>query len=103
MVDFGSIKKKAEALKGKAEGFVDDHKDQIGKGLDKAGDFVGKKTKKEEQVDKAVGKVKGLLDRDGGSSATAESTAAEAAPAEGAAPDDTAPGGRPSGGPDTTA
>ncbi len=65
MVDFDGLKKKAEGLKGKAEDFLDEHHDQIEKGLDKAGDTVGQKLHKEEQVDKAVSKVMGLLDRDG--------------------------------------
>lgn len=48
-------------LKGKAEELLNEHGDQIEKGLDKAGDLAGDKLGHEEQIDAGVAKLKGLI------------------------------------------
>lgn len=59
MVDFGE-------LKDKAEGFVEEHADQVKQGVDKAGDFVADKIGHEEQVEKVEGAIGGFVDKLGG-------------------------------------
>ncbi|GAA1563103.1 MULTISPECIES: antitoxin [Kribbella] len=53
---FDNIKDAAEGLKDKAADLIDGHEDQVGQGLDKAGEFVDEKTggKYGDQIDKGV-------------------------------------------------
>ena len=57
MVDF-------DELKGKAEGLLKEHGDQVEAGIDKAADLAGQKFGHEEQIDNAADKLKGFLDRE---------------------------------------
>jgi hypothetical protein len=61
---FDNLKDAAESLEVKATSLVDDHGDQIGDGLDKAGEFVDDKTgsKYGDKIDEGVGAAKGQLD-----------------------------------------
>ena len=61
---FDKFKGKAEDLKEKATELVDEHGDQVGGGLDKAGDFVDEKTggKYGDKIDQGVDKAKDGLD-----------------------------------------
>ena len=54
MVDFDS-------LKDKAEGLVQGHEEQIEGGIDKAADFAGDKFGHEDQIDGAADKLKGFI------------------------------------------
>jgi MT0933-like antitoxin protein len=50
-----------EGLKNKAEDLVREHGDQIGSGVEKAGEFAKGKIGHHETVDKVVGKIQGLI------------------------------------------
>jgi hypothetical protein len=53
MIDFDSLKNKAEDL-------VEEHEDQIDKGIAKAADLAGDKFGHEDQIDKAAHKLQDL-------------------------------------------
>jgi len=53
MVDFGG-------LGDKGKDFVDEHEEQVDKGIDKAGDEAGRRFGHEEQIDKASEKLQGM-------------------------------------------
>ncbi len=53
MVDFSSLRSKAEA-------FIDKNEDKIDKGIDKAADAAGKKFGHDDQLDKAADKLMGM-------------------------------------------
>ncbi|HZX06227.1 antitoxin [Kribbella sp.] len=57
---FDNLKDAAEGLKEKAADLIDGHEEQVGQGLDKAGEFVDEKTggKYGDQIDKGVGVAK---------------------------------------------
>lgn len=59
-----NIKGKAEELKGKASGLVDEHGDQVGDGLDKGRDFASEKTggKYDDKLDDGTTRAKDSLD-----------------------------------------
>lgn len=54
-----------DKLRGKAKGLAEEHGDKVGDGLDKAADFVDKKThgKYSEKIDSGVEKVKDGIDK----------------------------------------
>lgn len=54
-----------EKLKDKAEDIAEEHGDKISDGLEKAGDLIDAKTggKRSEQIDTAVDKAQGLVER----------------------------------------
>lgn len=58
------FKDKAEELKDKATGAVDSHGDQVGGGLDKAGDFADQRTggTHGDRIDQGVDQAKTRLD-----------------------------------------
>ena len=52
-----------DGLRDKAEGFAEDHADQIKQGIDKAEEFAKDKLDgHDEQIDKAADKLRGLVD-----------------------------------------
>lgn len=53
MVDFDNLRRRAED-------FVEQHEDQIDKGIDKAADVAGTKFGHQEQIDKAADKLQDL-------------------------------------------
>ncbi|MBE7187329.1 antitoxin [Jatrophihabitans endophyticus] len=57
MVDFDNLRRQAE-------NFVEQHEDQIDKGIDKAADMAGKKFGHQAEIDKAADKLQDLT-RDG--------------------------------------
>jgi hypothetical protein len=52
-----------DELKDKALDFAGDHEKEVNEGLDKAADLIGDKVGHEDQVDSAVNKIKGFLDK----------------------------------------
>jgi hypothetical protein len=63
MVDFDSLREKAEGL-------AKEHSDQVDSGIDKAADLIGGKFGHEEQIDQGAQKLKDFLpDKDDGSPA----------------------------------
>jgi hypothetical protein len=59
------LKKTASDVKGKAQDLADEHGDKVKDNIDKAGDFVQKKTKHkhDDKVDKGVDLAKGAVDK----------------------------------------
>lgn len=53
MVDFDNLRRKAE-------GFIEDHEDQIDKGIDKAAGAAGKRFGHQGEIDKAADKLQEL-------------------------------------------
>ncbi|MFH8366517.1 antitoxin [Streptomyces sp. NPDC018031] len=60
-----TLKAKAGVMKGKAGGFVQQHEEQIGRGLDKAAKTVDSRTKGKyrDRIETGAGKAKGALGR----------------------------------------
>lgn len=50
-----------DSLKDKAEDLLQEHGDKIEQGVEKAGDIAAEKFGHEEQIDKAVDKIKDLI------------------------------------------
>jgi hypothetical protein len=66
-MDVNKLRQEAQKLTGKAETFLKDHHDQIESTVSKAETFAKSKTKnqkRDQQIDKVAGKLKGLIPSD---------------------------------------
>lgn len=95
---FDNLKGKADQLREKAEGFIDENADKIKDGIEKAGDFVDEKTggRFSEQVDNVQTGAANLVDKastDDIPAATDPIATDPVQPGTGPAPRDTPPAG----------